>query len=163
MAGKIHGNAGEVWCSARELRRIFGVADKTLTDRSVNSRKGAGRVEFELADFWNKCANLVWSKARESGLGASLEDAEGLKVEKLAEEVRKLRLGNDEIDGLLVRADEVESTYNRGVKAMADVLDSMVSRVKMRCPTLDQAALAEIQECLTEARRKAARVPVPDE
>lgn len=158
MAGKLHGNAGEVWASAREIRRIFGIADKTLADRSVARRQGDGRVEFELSDFWSKCANLVVSKLRDSGLGASLEDVEALKVEKLAEEIRKLRIENDLKDGTLVLAEDVEATYSRAIRAICDELDGVITAIKIAHPDVAQSVLAVVSDKLAEARHKAARL-----
>ena len=156
MADKLHGNAEPVWLHARAIRRIFGIADKTLADRSVANRQGDGRIEFELADFWARCANLVVQKMRDTGLGASLEDSEALKAEKLAEEVRKLRIQNDEAEGLLIRASDVERVWGRKARAMCDELDAMVSRVKMARPDIPQDVLAVIADCLAAARNKAA-------
>jgi phage terminase Nu1 subunit (DNA packaging protein) len=159
MAEKLHGNAGEVWCSGREIRRIFGIADKTLADRGVRTRKsdgGEGRTEYELADFWAKCVNLVVTKLGQTGLGAAMEDAECLKTEKLGEEVRKLRIQNDEAEGLLIRTSDVEHAWGRKARAMCDELDAMVSRVKVARPDVPQDVLAVIADCLATARNKAA-------
>lgn len=144
----------EIWMPSAAIRRIFKVADKTLHDRGVRHREGDNRLEFDLADFWIKCADLVFKK---HGAEASI-GGDDMKAEKLAEEVRKLRIANDESEGLLVRADEVEQVYSRGIKAMADELDSVASRVKMTLPNVDQSVLAVVSDILSEARRKAARV-----
>ena len=156
--GGAHGNARLCWVGVAQIERVFGVSVNSLKGRDVRSRTTGSRTEFELADFWSKCRDLVYKRMHADGQGS----AEDLKSEKLAEEIRKIRIANDQAEGLLVRADEVEAVFSRAIKAMADELDAVVSRVKMAAPDIPQSALAVIAESLAAARRKAARIEFDD-
>jgi hypothetical protein len=154
MAEKLHGIADAVWLSGRAIRRIFGIADKTLADRSVLTRQGDGRIEYELSDFWTRCANLVVTKMRDTGLGMALKDVESLKAEKLAQEIRKLTIENDLKDGTVVLAEGVEIAYGKSIRAICDELDGAITAIKIAIPDVSQAVLSTVVDKFAEARQQ---------
>lgn len=156
-------HAEKIWIGSGAMRRIFGVEPNVLVKRGVETRNTEGRVEHELADFYQKCDDLLFKRLGAKFVTSSGDGEFDMKSEKLAEEVRKLKLANDLTDGSLVVREEVERAYSRGMKAVADVLDGTVSQVKMRLPDVQQAVLAVIDDVMIEVRRKAARIVIKGE
>jgi len=147
----------EHWLPARAFENALSLQLKAMRGRGVAERDGeGGRVEFEFYSAMSRCRDLIDRRAQASSDGAQFDDAETLKNEKLREEIRKLSLVNDEAEGLLIKASDVEHVWGRKVRAMCDELDAMVSRVKMACPDIPQAVLAVIGDQLAAARNKAA-------
>ena len=155
MAGKSHSGTIELfWLPMAAIDRVFRVQPNMLESRGVKKRQGDERLEYELADFWANCRDLVYKRLSEGVDG----DEADLKLAKLREEVRKLQIDNDARDAILVPSADVEAAFSRSIKAMADELDATVSRVKMACPDIPQAALAVLKEQLDASRRKASRL-----
>ena len=152
-----HKSSLEKYATLAEIKRILGLQSLNLDQRDVERTYDGHKKQYVVADVWRKCGDLI-SKKNLGVRAESFEDADDLKTEKLAEEVRKLRIANNEAEGLLVRSDEVRIAYDRAFKAMADELDSMVSRVKVACPDIPQSALAAISDQLTTARNRAADI-----
>ena len=144
------------WIGPWASRSILGIQQVTLDGRGVKNRKGRRGVEYDLADIWAKCSDLIFQNLRQTH--SSLEDMESLKAEKLAQEIRKLTIDNDARDGTLVLAQDVEVTYSRSIKAIADELDGVITAIKIAIPDVPQAVLATVADKLAEARRKAARI-----
>ncbi len=160
---KVGDAAEELWAGVALIQRVFGVFPKSLSDNGCVSRRVGKRLEYEIADVWKNCRHLIYKRLQEELSSGSSYDDGDMKYEKLREEVRKLRILNDQAEGLLVSAVDVEATFSRAIKAMGDELDSIPSRVKMAVPDIDQSALAAILDCLTASRRKASRLDYSDD
>lgn len=154
------GNAGAVesfWATAAQIARVWGIQINTLKDRGVVSREDpeyGDRLQFELADFWLKCRDLM--QKRMADLGEL--DVELLKAEEVRERIRKLRIENDLKDGTVVLAEDVEVTYGKSIRAICDELDGVITAIKIAIPDVSQAVLSTVADKLSEARRKAARI-----
>jgi hypothetical protein len=144
------------WLPERFVRDKLGLQAPAMIARNVEARRGDGRDEFNAADIFDKCADLLFDHLKASH--PTLADMDELKADKIRQEIWKLELQNRKDAGQLVEASDVETVYGRGIRAMADELDSVIGRVKMKRPDIDQATLAVIADCLAEARRKAARI-----
>lgn len=158
MVGKVEFSG----LTAKAIIRVFGIANRTLDDRAVEYKVSGKRRLYNTDDLVAKCGDRILSHlaARD---GKEITDAStDLKETKLSEEIRKLKIANDEAEGLLVSAADVEAVFSRSVRAMADELDAVVSRVKMANPDMPQSALAVISEQLDAARRKASRLEFDD-
>lgn len=143
----------KVGVSTRYIRQVFGVSDDAVRARGLRPVGG----KYDLEEFWRACRELIcekFLKEVDSASDGNLESAT-LKVEKLAQEVRKLSIENDMKVGLLVPAEDVAETYSSGLKAMCDVLDAIPSRLKMQVPDISQAVLDAVNTELAEARNKA--------
>jgi hypothetical protein len=150
-------NATEVhWLPERFIRDRLGLQAPAMIARNVAIRRENGRDEFSTADIFDHCADLLFDHLKAAH--PSLADMDELKADKIRQEIWKLELQNRKDSGQLVEAADVEMVYGRGIRAMADELDSVIGRVKMKRPDIDQATLAVIADCLAEARRKAARI-----
>lgn len=137
-------------------KRVFGIQKKNLSDRMVKERRSAdGNIVYELDEIFERCGDLVLNRLRERFSTSDGDSLEELKLIKLREEVRKLRIDNDTQEGLFVRASDVEQQYTQGIKALCDVLDSIPSMVKMENPDVSPAVLDTVAKCVAEGRNKA--------
>lgn len=137
-------------------KRVFGIQKKNLSDRRVKELHSAdGGLVYELDEIFERCGELIFNRLRERFSTIEGDSLDELKVIKLREEARKLKIDNDTQEGLLVRASDVEQQYTKGIKALCDVLDSIPSMVKMENPNVSPAVLDTVAKCVAEARNKA--------
>lgn len=149
------------WAEPAFFESVFDIHRNTLKDREVEKREGERGDEYEVGDFYRKCADLILKRL----LSASDADADEetgltngqLKAAKLREEVRKLRLSNDVEERELVPRAEVLPLYIRGMKRVAEKLDRIPLRIKMKAPDIAPAVLSVITDTITEARNEAAK------
>lgn len=138
-------------------KRVFGLQKKNLLDRNVKEiHSNDGNLVYELDEIFERCGELIFSRLRERFSTIDGDNLDELKIIKLREEARKLKIDNDTQEGLLVRASDVEQEYTKGIKALCDVLDSIPSRVKIENPNVSPAVLDTVAKCVAEARNKAA-------
>lgn len=151
------------WAEPAFFEVVFDIHRNSLKDREVERRDVDGRDEYEIGDFYRKCADLLLKRM----LAADGMDADNetgltpaqLKSAKTREEVRRLRLQNDAEEKLFVRKTDVLPTYMRGMKKIVEKLDRIPTRIKMKAPDISSAILAVITDCIAEARNEAAKEP----
>ena len=149
------------WAVAGFFESIFDIHRNTLRRREVLTRDGADGEEYEVGDFYRKCADLIAKRLTETATAPGMQTASGaLKDEKLREEVRKLRMQNDIEERNLVPREEVLPLYVRAMRPVVEKLDRIPLRVKMKAPDVPSAILAVITECVAEARNEAAKGPL---
>lgn len=142
--------------SLATCKRVLGIQKKNLSDRKVKEIKSAdGNLVYDLDEIFERCGELVFNHLRERFTTADGDSFDELKLIKLREEARKLKIDNDTQEGLLVRASDVEQQYTKGIKAVCDVLDSIPSMVKMETPSVSPSVLDTVAKCVAEARNKA--------
>lgn len=147
----------QVWFTATIFRRWFGLQVNNLQQRSVTTKSGPnGSTLYDADEVITKCGDLIHKRFSEKYRTSGGVDIETIKAEVEQEKLRKLRIENDEREGNLVSALDVEQTYTRSMRAVCDVLDSLPSRVKMANPDVSQAVLDTVNTCLIEVRNKAA-------
>lgn len=150
-----------IWAGAAFFEAVFDVHRNTLIDRMVAKEETEDGVKYEVGDFYKKCADLILKRL----LAASEADADDvtgltagqLKAAKLSEEVRKLRLANDVEERELVPRSEVLPLYMRGMKRVAEKLDRIPLKIKMKAPDIQPAILTVISDAIAEARNEAAK------
>ena len=135
----------------REISAVFGIQHKSLKSRGLSPVDG----KYNLVEVYDKCKDLLFERQMRAIEESSDLDLGELKTQKTAEEVRKLKIDNDIKEGVLVYADDVAQTYDRGLRAMCDVLDAMPSRIKMQNPSIPQSLLDQINQELIKSRNKA--------
>lgn len=137
-------------------KRVFGLQKKNLLDRNVKEIHSTdGNLVYELDEIFERCGELIFSRLQERFSTIDGDNLDKLKIIKLREEARKLKIDNDTQEGLLVRASDVEQEYTKGIKALCDVLDSIPSMVKIENPNVSPAVLDTVAKCVAEARNKA--------
>lgn len=137
-------------------KRVFGLQKKNLQDRNVKELHSTdGNLVYDLDAIFEQCGDLVLQRLRDRFSTIDGDNLDELKMIKLREEARKLKIDNDTQEGLLVRASDVEMQYTKGIKALCDVLDSIPSMVKMENPNVSPAVLDTVAKCVAEARNKA--------
>lgn len=137
-------------------KRVFGIQKKNLSDRGVKELHSVdGNLVYDLDDIFKRCGELIFNHLKERFSTIEGDSLDELKLIKLREEARKLKIDNDTQEGLLVRASDVEQQYTKGIKALCDVLDSIPSMVKMENPNVSPAVLDTVAKCVAEARNKA--------
>lgn len=137
-------------------KRVFGIQKKNLSDRKVQAQHSEdGNLAYDLEEIVERCGELLLARLRERFSTADGDSLDELKVIKLQEEVRKLRIDNDTQEGVLVYASDVEQRYAKGIRAVCDVLDAIPSMVKMENPSVSPAVLDTVAKCVSEARNKA--------
>lgn len=150
------------WAPASFFEAVFDISRNTLKDREVNKNTDEDHGDqYEVGDFYAKCADLILKRllaenAAEATEGGTLTGAQ-LKSAKTREEVRKLRLANDVEEKLLVSRAEVLPLYMRGMKRVAEKLDRIPTRIKMKAPDISPAIMAVVTDCVAEARNEAAK------
>ena len=149
------------WSTAAFYERTFGILPKALKSRNVTPRVNGEVIEYEVSDFYEKCGDLLYKRLAvkyDKGAGDGADATPGqLKNALLVEQVRKLRLSNDEEERRLVSRDEVLPLYTRGMRAVVDKLDRIPTRIKIQAPDIPAAILTVVTECIAEARNEAAR------
>lgn len=139
-------------------KRVLGIQKKNLDDRHVKAKEiksSSGNLVYDLDEIFERCGELILNNLRERFSTADGDSLDELKLIKLKEETRKLKIDNDTQEGLLVRASDVEQQYTKGIKAVCDVLDSIPSMVKMETPSVSPSVLDTVAKCVAEARNKA--------
>ena len=135
----------------REISAVFGIQHKSLKSRGLSPVDG----KYNLVEVYDKCKDLLFERQMRAIEDASDMDLAELKAQKTYEEVRKLKIENDISAGVLVYADDVAQIYDRGLRAMCDVLDAMPSRIKMQNPSIPQSLLDQINQELIKSRNMA--------
>ena len=132
-----------------QLKDIFGVQKNSLNAKGMEPTKDAdGSVAYDLADFWDKFGDQY----RQRPALEDTADHAALKLEKTREEARKLKLENDEREGLLCQSERVQSDFIRCMNAYADEVDGTVAAVKIADQTIPQSSLDVIATKLSKAR-----------
>ncbi len=146
--------------SVAEVKRLFGLVVKNLDDRKVEKQfDDDGKVGYYLDDVWLNCGDLIYSRLH-SQYALDGDCSEQLKIEKLREEARKLRIRNDREEGLLVPAVDVEVAITKGLRSVADSMDSIVTQFVMNNPSVTPAQIDSLNKILTDVRNKIAEVGI---
>jgi phage terminase Nu1 subunit (DNA packaging protein) len=145
----------KVYAAARWLRVELGISDSHITKHAMQYIDGERAKMYDVANVIRAAPEIV---IRHLGrmIGEQAEDADDLKSQKLREEIRALRLKNDEEEAALVRASTVQVEYSRGIKKICAVLDGIPQECKKSVPNLPPAALVAIRDCVVKIRNIAA-------
>ncbi len=148
--------------SVAEVKRLFGLVVKNLDDRKVQKQiNDEGKVGYYLDDVWLNCGDLIYSRLHSQyALENDGDCPEQLKADKLKEEIRKLKISNDREQGLLVPAVDVEVAITKGLRSVADSMDSIVTQFVMSNPSVTPAQIDSLNKILTDVRNKIAEVGI---
>lgn len=149
----------QVWLEQGHYRRWFGMDANTFRRRGIKSQPDPDtkKALFNFDEVLEACGEIILASLERSvgsaSDGSSLSD---LKTMKLEEEVRKLRINNDQEEGSLVPVHQVAMSYAKGIRVICDKLDTLPSRVKMEHPEIAQSVLDSINQLLIEVRNSSA-------
>lgn len=144
----------QVWKNITVIRRWFDLQMANMDQRGVRSRPGPNNTtEYCVDDVIEKCGDLIMKRFTPRDVR---RENHKIKELLLAEQIRKLKIANDEAEGILVSAFDVEQSYTRSIRAICDVLDSLPSRIKMEHPDVSQSHLDAINQALIAVRNEAA-------
>lgn len=99
---------------------------------------------------WQAFASEFGSKG-DPGSEGKRSAKQQLEIERLQEQVRKLQLENDEIEGKLISIDEATQVYNDMARGFADQLKGLNHRISQEMAGLDVAEASKRikEECRT--------------
>lgn len=155
-----------IWVPINNFVKLYGISHSRAIARNVHWKektKSAPRL-YDMRDLLEKCEDIIAKELFDKlDFEADLDEegsgtASSFRDQKTEQEIRKLRILNDKAEGTLVEASEVAEVYERGLRALGDVLDGVCSNIKKEQPDIDAAVLDLVQRKLVEARRSAAQI-----
>lgn len=110
-----------------------------------------GRTDIHAKGLCAKCYRA--SRRKASGVAkavASIPD-EKVATELKREQTRKVRMGNDILEGKLVERAKVEAAIAEKLGELSSQLESVTARVLLRHPGLSQEVAATMDDSIREA------------
>ena len=136
-----------LFLSFHQSQQQLGIGNQTLTGRGCTVHVVDGTKSFLMSDILAKAPDLLAAKFS--------PDFEELKIEKTAQEVRKLRIENDEKEGALVPASDVDSAFQRRSREVVEILETLPAELLAADPDMPESVLSVINEGLAEIKSKA--------
>ena len=128
-------------CSAVKLSGYFGISERQvqkLTESGVLIKISNGKYPVsQNIQLW------IEYKSKPDGDG---EDRDQLQRDKLVEEIRRLKMDNDEREGLLAPIDEVLQLGVPIVESAGKILDRIGEDCQAICPALDEKDVDDINQ-----------------
>lgn len=128
-------------CSAAKLSGYFEVSTRQiqkLTESGVLMKIANGKYPV--------AQNIqLWIEYKSSS-DVEGEDKDTLQREKLVEEIRRLKMDNDERDGLLAPIDEIVQLGAPIIQHAANILDRIGEDCRVICPKIDEVEADEINQ-----------------
>ena len=136
-----------LFLSFHQSQQQLGIGNQTLTGRGCTVHVVDGTKSFLMSDILARAPDLLAAKFS--------PDFEELKLEKTAQEVRKLKIENDEKEAGLVLASDVDSAFQRRSREVVEILETLPSELLAADPHMPESVLAVINQGLAEIRTKA--------
>lgn len=151
-----------VWVPLTPLQNALGISHDNAISRGVawKEKKGKQPRTYDLYQVLTNCSDLIVDHLDRQPEDDAEDSAITARHHKVLEEVRKLRLLNDERERLLVPAEEVAPVFERGMHEISNLMDTMLPTVKMRLPDVGPHTMDVISSVIIETRNKIANIEI---
>ena len=143
-------NLKDLFATNKQCEQVFGIHYTTAIGRGVMQVQNNGVKSFLVSEILHKCNDLVIDRIS--------DNSSDMKDQKLEQEVLKLKLENQVKSGALVDMAEAEMEFTRRNMVAVDILNGIVSAVKIENPDVPQSILASIDKQLGILRNKVADI-----